>query len=366
MFAELFEAARSAQGRYLAALAVLGAFLALAKLADLFIDRILRRLAARSSFELDDEMLALLHRPVWQTIVLYGVRATVALMEAPGRVAWATAALTGTLMVIIWAVALLRVLHLVFGTLQRRLEDASELSREMLPFLENLSRIVVGAAALLVALSLWEVDITPLLASAGIAGVAVALAAKDTLANVFGGISVFLDRPYRLGDYIVLDSGERGEVVMIGARSTRIKTRDDITVSVPNAVIANAKIVNESAPVPRFRVRVAVGVAYGSDIDLVERVLLECAGQVEGVSREPAPRVRFRAFGDSSLDFELLCWAEEPSLRGLVIHQLNRAIYHAFARHGITIPFPQRDLHLVSAAAGVVGVHCGESSIKEG
>lgn len=192
------------------------------------------------------------------------------------------------------------------------------------------------------------ISVTAVFASAGIAGVAVALAARETLANFFGGISIFMDRPFRAGDYIVLDSGERGEVKVIGMRSTRIQTRDDIMITVPNSLITNVKIINESAPQPHFRVRVKVGVAYGSDIRQVERLLMEIATSNELVAPEPDPRVRFRSFGDSSLDFELLCWARRPHDRGRLVHQLNSTIYERFAAEGVSIPFPQRDVHLIT------------------
>jgi MscS family membrane protein len=157
---------------------------------------------------------------------------------------------------------------------------------------------------------------------------------------------VFIDRPYKIGDYVDLDSGERGEIVEIGIRSTRMKTRDDILITIPNSIIANSKIINESAPIPHFRVRIPIGVSYGSDIDLVEKTLLEMAANNTNVQKDPSPRVRFRQFGDSALNFELLCWAKEPALRGQTIHQLNSSIYKKFNEVGITIPFPQRDVHL--------------------
>jgi small-conductance mechanosensitive channel len=220
------------------------------------------------------------------------------------------------------------------------------MSRDIIPLVENVSRIIIIIAAVIVVLSLWRINITPVIASAGIAGAAVAFAAKDTIANFFGGISVFVDKPFKIGDYIVLDKGERGEVVAIGVRSTRIRTRDDILITIPNAIIANSKIINESAPVPNFRVRIPVSVSYGSDIDLVQEALLEVARKNENVLPDPSPRVRFREFGESSLNFELLCWAKEPALRGLTVHELNCAIYRKFSEAAIRIPFPQRDIHL--------------------
>jgi small-conductance mechanosensitive channel len=227
-----------------------------------------------------------------------------------------------------------------------KFSDITGLNKEITPLIENIWKVIVTIGGAIIILSIWKINITPLLASAGIVGVAVALAAKDTLANFFGGISIFVDKPYKIGNYIVLDRGERGEVVKIGIRSTRIKTRDDILISVPNAIIANTKIINESAPVPNFRMRIPVSVAYGTDVDKVEVILLGIAGKIENVQSSPEPRVRFRTFGESSLNFELLCWAREPALRGRTIHEINKEVYNMFNESGITIPFPQRTVYL--------------------
>jgi small-conductance mechanosensitive channel len=120
-----------------------------------------------------------------------------------------------------------------------------------------------------------------------------------------------------------------------------------VEVSIPNGVMGNAKIVNEaSGPAQQYRIRIPVGVAYGSDIDGVMEVLLQVGTSHPKVLETPEARVRFRQFGDSSLDFELLCWIREPAHRGLVSHELNTAVYKRFAEAGISIPFPQRDLHI--------------------
>ena len=122
-------------------------------------------------------------------------------------------------------------------------------------------------------------------------------------------------------------------------------TRDDVEISIPNGVMGSAKIINESGGGDsNYRIRAAVGVAYGSDVDKVLQVLEQVAAETEGLCDEPAPRARFRLFGASSLDFELLAWITDPSLRGLRVHELNCGIYAAFAREGIQIPFPQQDV----------------------
>ena len=167
------------------------------------------------------------------------------------------------------------------------------------------------------------------------------------MANFFGGISLFADRAYKVGDYIILDTGQRGEVVEMGIRSTKIKTRDDVMISIPNSILANSMIINESAPEPRFRIRIDVGVAYGSDLKKVEEILLKVAEENEMLARVPEPRVRLRAFADSSVNFQLLVWVRDPSEKGLQIHHLLGAIYKTFAEEDITIPFPQRDVHFI-------------------
>ena len=217
----------------------------------------------------------------------------------------------------------------------------------------NLVRLISRLLTLvLLCVLLWNtsdylgMSFTAVFASAGIVGLGVALAARETLANFFGGVSIFLDRPFKSGDYIVLDSGERGQVVEVGLRSTRMMTRDDIQISIPNSLMTNTKVINESAPRPRYRVRIKVGVAYGTDVDRVEETLLALARNNNLVAFVPEPRVRFRNFGDSALEFELLCWAHRPEDKGRLIHQLNHQIYKAFEAEDIHIPFPQRDVHL--------------------
>ncbi|MDE2976749.1 MAG: mechanosensitive ion channel, partial [Acidobacteriota bacterium] len=129
-------------------------------------------------------------------------------------------------------------------------------------------------------------------------------------------------------------------------------TRDDIEVTIPNAVMGNAKINNESGgPHVKYRIRVRVGVAYTSDVEKVEALQLRVAEENESVCRAPEPRVRFRGFGPSSIDYELLCWVEEPVLRGIVTHELVKATIKAFAEAGVEIPYSKHDIYIKQGAA---------------
>jgi small-conductance mechanosensitive channel len=291
-------------------------------------------------------VIGLIHRPLFITALFVGIILSISYLALDEKYTFYINGIFYSVIVITWFLALIRISNLVIENHIQKQTDTTSMRKDIIPFVENISKIVIFASALMVLLSLWKVNITPLVASAGIAGAAVAFAAKDMLGNFFGGISIFMDKPFKIGDYIVLDQGERGEVVAIGIRSTRIKTRDDILITIPNSIIANTKIINESAPAPKFRIKIPVSVAYGSDIDIVEKILLDVASDNANVVKEPVPRVRFRAFGDSALNFELLCWAKEPVLRGRTIHELNSAIYKSFNEAGIRIPFPQRDVHV--------------------
>jgi small-conductance mechanosensitive channel len=252
-----------------------------------------------------------------------------------------------TLVILVWTTAGLRLSHLVLQAMGRSESRTPWVEARTAPLLENLSKLLVVGIAIYALLVAWNLDVGPVLASAGIAGIALGFAAKDTLANLFGGLSVIADAPYKLGDYIVLDSGERGEVTRIGLRSTRILTRDDIEITIPNSVIANAKIANESGgPSEKHRLTVSVGVAYGSDVDHVRTALMAAAASVPGLSRDPEPRVRFSEFGDSALIFRLMCWIEKPAERGLMLDAVNTAVYKRLHVENISIPFPQRDVHL--------------------
>jgi small-conductance mechanosensitive channel len=247
----------------------------------------------------------------------------------------------------IWSVFLIRTLRLFIKAVSDRSDAHSIIRPQTQPLFNNIVLVVVLALSVYLVFSTWHIDMTAWLASAGIIGIAVGFAAKDTLANLFAGVFILADTPYKIGDYVVLDTGERGKVTHIGIRSTRILTRDDVEITIPNSIMGNTRVTNQSGgPHEKFRTRVPVGVAYGSDIDQVRRVLLEIATQEPEVCKDPEPRVRFRKFGASSLDFELLCWVDNPEFRGRVVDALNSTIYKRFKVEGIEIPYSKHDVFI--------------------
>ena len=192
----------------------------------------------------------------------------------------------------------------------------------------------------------WGIQIGPLLAGLGIAGLAVALALQPTLANIFSGIAMILDKTIRIGDLIYLENNTRGKVVKIGLRSTKLRTADNELIIVPNSDLANSKIQNVALPEPKSRAVIPFGVAYGSDIEKVKKIVLKEIKSVKHFVNEPEPNVVFLKMGDSALSFEAYFHVDSFENRLYAIDEANTKIYNALRKSNIEIPFPQMDVHL--------------------
>ncbi len=333
---------------YLQAAIIAAVFIVIGKIADWIISGIIGRIANRSTNNFDDQLVGLVHRPVFLSFVLLGLALATRRLGMPEAPLFITIGILKTIAIFVWYSTLGSLLALIVRAISRT-PDSKVLQPGMLTLIHNVMKVVLVALTVYFLFLAWNVDVTAWLASAGIVGLALSFAAKDTLSNLFAGVSIIMDAPYKTGDFIILDSGERGVVTDIGLRSTRILTRDDIEITVPNGIIGNGKIINEAGgPSERYRLRIAVGVAYGTDVDHVIETLQQVATGNADIVDDPAPRVRFRRFGDSSLDFELLGWIVQPVDRGRVMHELNCAVYKVFEERGIQIPFPQRDVHVRS------------------
>ena len=331
---------------YLQAAIIAAAFILAGKVADLIISSIIARIAHRSTNDFDDNLVDLVHRPVFLSFVLLGLGLATLRVGMPAAPEFLTLGLLKTIAIVVWLATLAGFNNLIVRSL-RKSSQSKLVQSGMLSLLHNVAKVVLAAMAIYFVFLAWSIDVTAWLASAGIVGLALSFAAKDTLSNLFAGVSIVVDAPYKTGDYIILDSGERGIVTDIGLRSTRILTRDDVEITVPNGIIGNSTITNEAGgPPAQHRIRIGVGVAYGSDLDDVIDTLQKVAEENANILSNPEPRVRFRLFGDSSLNFELLGWIADPANGGRVRHELNCAVYRAFNEQGIQIPFPQRDLHV--------------------
>ena len=320
-------------------LSVLSAFLV-----RYIFESFLNSLSRKTKAKLDDKIVKVLKTPIFWSVFLTGIYFFLLTLKISGDFENITLNILTSIGIILWSIATIQILKLLLRAyddthIEGRLSDA-------IPFLENFIIIIVSGTAALLALDTWGINITPLLASAGVVGIAVAFAAKDTVSNLFGGVSVFLDKPYKVGDYVIIREHYRGEVIEIGMRSTKIRTRDNILISVPNSVMVTDAVINETGFDPKLRIHIPLGVAYDTDLDKAEYVLLNVLQAQKSLLKEPAPRIRYRNFGKSSIELEALAVIDKPANKGRITHQLIKEITKAFREEKIQIPFPQQDVYL--------------------
>lgn len=210
----------------------------------------------------------------------------------------------------------------------------------------SIIRYFIITVGFVIILQTAGIDLTALNVLAGAVGIGLGFGMQNIVNNFISGLIILFERPIKVGDRIVVGDVE-GDVVHIGGRSTTVVTNDNITIIVPNSKFITENIVNWSHGDPKVRFRIPISVAYGSDVKLVEHLLLQVADENPDILKKPVPGVRLMEFGDSGLCFELRAWSTSLVHRkGVLISALNFAIYAKFTENGIEIPFPQRDLRI--------------------
>jgi small-conductance mechanosensitive channel len=220
--------------------------------------------------------------------------------------------------------------------------------------LNKFAGVIIWIVAVLLALDVVGVNVVPFVAGAGVAGIAVGFAAKDTLSNLIAGVLLIIDRPFEIGDRIEVWSAPRnsatwGDVIDIGLRATKIKTTDNIVIIIPNNEIMKRDIVNYTTISEDIRVRIPIGVSYDTDIDKAKGVILDVAKEPEWVASHPPPVVVVKAFGESSVDLELRVWIKDARKRIHTISHVTDKVKATFDKESIEIPYPKRDIHIVQS-----------------
>ncbi|MHC3439724.1 mechanosensitive ion channel family protein [Natrialbaceae archaeon A-gly3] len=298
--------------------------------------RYLARSSADSSF--GRATFEEVHTPIAITIGLLGVYLSLLVLDLLESSYVVVGAVTTTL-IVLWARTSIRI-----GGRWLEYVREGETTYEFAPMFKNLWTILVVLATLLLLVSVWNLEVTPFLASAGILGIVIGFAAQDAIGNLIGGVALYFDNTYKVGDVIRVEGDMRGTVTDVGIRSTTVLTEDNLLVTVPNAVLNSTQVVNESAPQRHMRLRIPITAAYGTDYEQVEELVLEVCEACPLVRERPAPQVLFSEFGDSALVFELRAYISHPLVEKRAIDRINRGVYDAFEDAGITIPFPQREL----------------------
>jgi MscS family membrane protein len=306
-----------------------------ARLASTLLARVLTR--ARDPVPGLEHRLALVLRwPLTYLLFLVGVWA--AAHRAPLPLAWMVRidALIFACGVALVAVAVLRAwtVGLEWYVKDTDTGRGDRLASEFAPLFNKVGRLFIALVAVITLLTHLGVDVASLVVSLGVGSLAIGLAAQDTLANMFAGFTLMVDRPFRVGDRIQLSTGEVGDVLSIGMRATQIKTFEETVLVVPNSVLVKDRLVNHSQP-SRFAVgRVDVSLAWGSDLDLARTILLEAAAGA-GAAPDPAPLVLVTRFADIGLQLQLVYQVSDYATAGLVKSRIQDAAYRRFGEAGI-------------------------------
>jgi MscS family membrane protein len=313
----------------------------------------LKARADETETQLDDIIIAAIGTPVQVAIVVIAIYFSISHFGIlPENLQWILDPRYVTAFyIVIFAWILSSFIHDMMMIYGHKLASLSEgdWDDRLVELLVLISKYMIWFAALMAILSVFEVNITPFLAGAGLAGLAVALAAQDVISNFFGGAIITVDKPFKVGDRIKVDT-YYGDVMSIGPRSTRLKTLDYQIVTIPNNKITTNIVINYAEPDQKLRISLPVTVAYGSDPKKVKEILLAIAQntikKTEYLLEEPAPKAFFLEFQDSSLKFILYVWARKYNLPDEVKDAINTQIAERFATEGIDIPFPQMEVRL--------------------
>ncbi len=317
-------------------------------------EKIFIKISHKTPFKLDTRILEETRRPAFYFLIIFGFY--LVLQRYFSLPALSQSHLAKFILGIFYSLTVLVITYLSFSFFQALakwyLEEVAHrtkttLDEEFIPLLTRLLRIVLFFIAITIILSHFKVNITGFIATAGVASLAVAFAAQETLANFISGFTIMVDRPFRVGDRIQLPSGEIGDVYEIGLRTTKILSFDHNLIIVPNSEMTKSKILNYSYPTARFKIRMNLGVAYGSDMEKVKKIIYDILQKHKDVLDNPPPQVFFTNFGDSSLDLLIIYWIEDYRERLRIMDEINMSIDRRFAEEGITIPFPQRDIHII-------------------
>jgi len=331
---------------------ILLAALVVRKIFQTIIVERMKKLADRSRTDIDDHLIRALERPVGALIILIGFRIAFGVLRLPSEPLDIPRFLRVMIVVLITIDVAWLFMRLadVFGvflmTITRRTD--STMDDQLVPLIRKAIKVVIALLAFVMVVQNMGYKVTGLLAGLGIGGLAFALAAQSTLSNLFGSITILLDRPFRVGE-LVSGDGFFGVIEEIGLRSTRVRTLDKTLVTVPNAKLADMAVDNLTLR-PRRRVRFTVGVTYETDADRMERALERIQAVVEArddVDHESI-LIRFTDFGDSSLDILVqflttrLDWGEYL----LVKQETNLAIMRELEKLGLEVAFPTRTIYM--------------------
>jgi len=305
----------------------------------------LARWSKKTRTKIDDILVSTLKGPFIIWFLMLGIYFALEVSKLPEK----TVYIAGKVLLLLGIFSIIWVLANLAAKLIKTYSGRFEIALPVTSLTQNITRVVIFGVGILIILNVLGISITPILATLGVGGLAVALALQDTLSNLFAGFHIIVARQIKVGDYIKLDSGEEGYVTDITWRSTKIRMLPNNVVLVPNEKLAKAIVTNYYLPDKEMAVLVNVGVHYDSDLDKVEKVTCEVAKEVmknvPGSVPEFQPFIRYNTFGDFSINFTVILRAKEFADQYLIKHEFIKRLHQRYAQEGIIIPYPIRAIN---------------------
>jgi small-conductance mechanosensitive channel len=332
--------------KYLSAGIILLVFFIISKLVVYIIQRFFLRLAFKTETTADERIIELIKSPISLAILLFGFNLFFIELWVDYPFEIYVRNTINSVLVIVFIMTFLKVIDIIIEEWSNNWskKTKAKIDNQIIKLLHQITTVLGYVFSMLWILSLWGVKVGPLLAGLGIGGLAIAFALQPTLANIFGGVSLILDKSIKVGDVVKLSSGESGSVYDIGIRSTRIKTWTNEILIIPNSVLVISMLTNFNQPNRVVRTDIPFGVAYGSNIDKVKKLALSCLKGEEHILDDPASSVMFLEMADSSLNFQLRFFVDDLSEKWPTHQRVIEKLYNLLNKNKINIPFPQREL----------------------
>ncbi len=334
--------------KYVISLLTLVFFFIGAKLVTFIVERYILKLTAKTKTEVDDLLVKKVHKPVSFLLLILGFKLALMPLGLSEKVNEVAQRSISTLSVLVLMYVLVGVLNIIVraSVMRKAVKQEKEIDKNLIRITSRTSRFVFFVLALLFTLKIWNVEIGPLLASLGILGIAVAFGLQNTLGNIFGGVSLLMDRSIRVGDIIRVEGETYGEVMDVGLRATKVRTWDNEVIIIPNGKLAGVNIKNYVLPTPTARVVIPFSVAYGTNVDKVKKIVMKEIKKLTNLDSKHEPMVMFLEMGASSLNFKAFVWLKSYKERFSTKERLNCWIYNTLNKNKVSIPFPQVDVHM--------------------
>lgn len=332
------------QNEYVKAGIIILITLALAHLFDFFIKRVANKLTGKTKTTIDDELVKSITGPLYVFIFvagLYIALRTLNIIQPYEEI------LNKAYFVIAVLIATVAVAKVISTLITGWLQVSKKYSRTP-KLINGVISVVIYILAIAVILEHFNIKITPFIAALGVGGLAVGLALQNTLTNLFAGLHIISDQPIRVGDFVHIDGDIAGHVEDIGWRSTRIRQLSNILVIVPNSKLAESTIINNTLPDAETSVIVQCGVAYGSNLEKVEKITIETAKKiqktVEGAVKTHEPFIRYHTFADSNINFSIILRAQNYVDKFKLTHEFIKELKKAYDKNKIEISWPVRKI----------------------